>query len=421
VYDVIVVGARCAGSPTAMLLARKGYRVLLVDRATFPSDTPQGHFIHLPGVARLKRWGLLDAVAASSCPPVTSFTFDVGPFALTGFPPPFDGATTSYAPRRTVLDAILLEAAGAAGAELRTGFAVEALLAEGDRVTGIRGRASGGAPVAERARLVIGADGLHSLVARAVRAPTYHTVPPLSIAYWSYWSGVPIAGGEVYLRERCALFAMPTNDDLAAVALQAPVDEFAAIRADVEGSFARALALAPHLAERVRRGRREMRFLGRAGLAGFFRRPYGAGWALVGDAGYHKDPYTGQGISDAFRDAELLADAIDAGLAGRQPLEEALAAYERQRNEAVLPMYEFTRQLAALEPPPPAMQQLFAALRGNQVDTDRFFGVIAGTVPPPEFLAPDNVARIVGAPRITGATAAVPPPSPAGRAVALAG
>jgi 2-polyprenyl-6-methoxyphenol hydroxylase-like FAD-dependent oxidoreductase len=146
----------------------------------------------------------------------------------------------------------------------------------------------------------------------------------------------------------------------------------------------------------VRAGKREEQFIGTADVPNFLRKPYGPGWALVGDAGYHKDPVTAQGISDAFRSAELLAEAIDAGFSGRQPLATALANYERQRNEEVFPMYEYTCQFAALDPPPTHMQQLFAALRGNQAQIDRFLGTVAGTVSIPEFYSPENIQRIVG-------------------------
>jgi 2-polyprenyl-6-methoxyphenol hydroxylase-like FAD-dependent oxidoreductase len=152
----------------------------------------------------------------------------------------------------------------------------------------------------------------------------------------------------------------------------------------------------PGLTERLRDAKREHRFMGTADLPNFFRKPYGPGWALVGDAGYHKDPFTGQGIANAFCDAERLAEAIDAGLSGSRPLEEALHGYELQRNAAVLPMYEYTCHLATLDPPSPDEQKLFTALRGNQPETDRLFGaILAGTVPIDEFFAPDNVRRVV--------------------------
>jgi flavin-dependent dehydrogenase len=294
-----------------------------------------------------------------------------------------------------VLDKLLVDAAVEAGAELRDHFSVENLVWDGHRVSGITGRSAMGTTVTEQARIVIGADGIHSRVARQVQAPTYNTKPTFTCAYYSYWSGVPLDGVEFYPREHRGFGALPTHDGLTCIIVGWPHEEFHAYRSDVEGSFLKTLELAPRFAERVRQGRREARFTGTAELFNLFRRPHGAGWALVGDAGYHKDPITAQGISDAFRDAELVAEAVDAGLSGKRPVEAALAEYEQLRNEAALPVYEFTCQLATLEPPPPEMQQLFAALRGNQADTDRFMGVLAGTTPVPEFFATENVGRIM--------------------------
>ena len=302
-YDAIVVGARCAGSPTALLLARQGYRVLLVDRAIFPSDTMSGCTIHQPGVARLRRWGLLDKLIASDCPPLTEFAFDVGPFALTGTQPAADGESTAYRPRRTVLDKILVDAAIGAGVEVREGFSVQEVLGDGDRVTGIRGRARGGVTLTERAHLVIGADGLRSIVARSVQAPTYHSQPTLTCNYYSFWSGVPVPGPELYVRDGRFVVAVPTHDGLTIINAAWPREEFHTVRADIEGSYFKALDLAPGLAERVRSGRREERFVGTGDVPNFFRKPFGLGWALVGDSGYHKDPITAQGMTDAFRDA----------------------------------------------------------------------------------------------------------------------
>ena len=396
-YDAIVVGARCAGSPTAMLLARRGYRVLLVDRASFPRDTLSTHYVHQPGVARMRRWGLLGEVVATGCPPARRMTFDVGPFALRGTPPPADGADAAYAPRRFLLDQILLEAASAAGAEVRERFSVGEILIDDGRVTGIRGRAAGGATVVERARIVIGADGMGSRVARAVGAPATDARPGRTCAYYTYWDGLQLDDGpELYPRDGRMVIAGATNDGQAVVTAFWPRHEFHRVRADVEGSFLEAAELAPSLAERLRAGERADRFYGTAQLPFFLRRPYGPGWALVGDAGYHKDPITAQGIGDAFRDAELLAEAIDGGFSGRRPLEDALAEYERRRDADVLPMYEFTHQLAGLEPPGPDMQALFAALREDQEQADRFFGVVAGTVAMADFFSPDNIGRILG-------------------------
>ena len=147
-YDAIIVGARCAGSPTAMLLARKGYRVLVVDRATFPSDTVSSHVVHPLGAAALARWGLLDRLTATGCPPIHTYAFDFGPFTLAGSPGTTD-APVAYCARRTVLDKLLVDAAAEAGAEIREGFTVEELLIEDGRVVGIKGRSKGGETVTE--------------------------------------------------------------------------------------------------------------------------------------------------------------------------------------------------------------------------------------------------------------------------------
>jgi 2-polyprenyl-6-methoxyphenol hydroxylase-like FAD-dependent oxidoreductase len=394
-YDTIVVGARCAGSPTAMLLAQKGYRVLMVDRAGFPSDTLSTHYIHQPGVARLERWGLREKVAASNCPPVHSISVDFGPFALKGSPPAYDGIAEGYAPRRTVLDQILLEAAIAAGVEFRDHFSVTELVSDGTRIAGIRGRRAGAATVSESARIVIGADGLHSFVARAVQAEAYNTLPATSCTYYSYWTGVPLPDGvELYNPPNLAMAAGPTNDDATLIIIYWPIDDFHQIRADIEGSFFAALDNVPAFAERVRAGQRVEPYRGTADLRAFYRKPFGPGWALVGDAGYHKNPLTAQGITDAFRDAELLAGAIDAGFSGRAELDDALAGYERTRNEATMPLYQMTAEMAALQPPPVEQQQLIGALVGNQEQIDRFIGTIAGTTAIPDFFSPENVESI---------------------------
>ncbi len=394
-YDAIIVGARCAGSPTAMLLAQKGYKVLLVDKASFPSDTISTHIIWPPGTARLKRWGLLEKIAATNAPLISKLSFDIGPFALSGSLPPFEGVSDCYAPRRTVLDKILVDAAVEAGVELRENCPVEEFIMDGDRVTGVRCRTKGGSAVTENARVVIGADGRNSSVARGVNAQEYNVKPRLACWYYSYWSGVQTDGIEFYMRPERAIGCIPTNDGLVCLPVVAPQKEFDQYRSDVEGTYMKSLEIVPELAERLRQGKLEERFFGTGDVTNFFRKPYGRGWALVGDAGYHKDPIGAQGISDAFRDAERLAAALDEGFSGNKPLEEALAEYERSRNEKVMPMYEFNCEMASLEPPLPEMQQLFAALRGNQAEMDRFFGVLAGTVPVPEFFAPENTKRII--------------------------
>ncbi|MFF3455746.1 NAD(P)/FAD-dependent oxidoreductase [Streptomyces sp. NPDC002730] len=396
VYDAIVVGARCAGAPTAMLLARRGYRVLVVDRARFPSDTVSTHLVHPPGVAALDSWGLLPQVIASGCPAIDTYSFDFGHFTIEGSPAG-NGFRAAYAPRRTVLDKILIDAAAESGAEVREGFTVENLVIEGDAVTGIRGHSTGGKSVTEYARVIVGADGINSLVAKTVGDVRYAEKPKLQCSYYSYWTGLPMEGRfETYVRPDRAFAAWPTNDDRTVVICGLPIRDFEANRADIEAGYLATMALVPSFAERVGSAARVERLVGMA-VPNFFRRPYGPGWALVGDAGYVKDFITAQGIQDAFRDAELCARALDETFTGSRAFDAAMHDYQEGRDTQVMPMYEFTAQLAALDPPPPELQQLLGAVSQSRPAMDGFARVAAGVTSPADFFSDDSVDRIMGA------------------------
>jgi len=393
-YDAIVVGARCGGSTTAMLLARKGHRVLLVDRATFPSDTLSTNVIHATGVALLDKWGLLDRVVASGCPPITHYRFDFGPVVIDGTTRPVNGHTVCYAPRRIVLDQILIEAAREAGVEVREAFNMDDLLVEEGVVTGIRGHSGADAPVELRARIVIGADGKNSHVARLAGATAYHEKPKQQYGYFTYFRDLPTDGMRAYIRPDRAFGVMPSNDDLTLVVIGWPYAEAAALKADVEGNFYATLDLVPEFAERVRLATRVEPFLGGA-VPHFFRTPFGPGWALVGDAGITRDPITAQGISAAFADSERCSTAVDAWLRGTTSYAVAMGAWHRERDAASLPMYEFTAQMASLEAPPAEMQQLLGALQGDQEAMDQFVSVNAGTLSPEAFFSPENIGAIM--------------------------
>lgn len=395
-YDAIVVGARCAGSPTAMLLARKGYNVLLVDRTTFPSDTVSTHIVHPQGVAALRRWGLLDRLVATGCPPIDTYSFDFGPFVIEGSPGTPD-SPVAYCPRRTVLDAMLVDAAATSGVEVREGFGVDELVVEDDAVVGIRGKTTGGSPVTERSKVVVGADGLRSFVARRVQAEQYNEHGPRLCGYYSYWSGLPIDGRfSTYIRDDRGFATAPTHDDLTLVIAGWPYALLDANKTDLEGNYLKTFEFAPEFNERIRTATRESRVVGTA-VPNFFRKPFGAGWALVGDAGYNRDFITAQGISDAFRDAELCTAALDQWMAGGRAFDEAMADYQTTRDNQVLPMYEFTLQLAALEPPPAEFQQLLAAVHRSRESMDAFARLNAGVMSPVDFFAEDHVARIFAA------------------------
>jgi len=396
-YDVIVVGARCAGSPTAMLLARAGQRVLLVDRASFPSDTVSTHMVHPTGIEALSRWGLADELAATGCPPIREYRFDFGPFTVAASPLPTPaGVDVAYGPRRTVLDKILVDAAAKAGAEVRENVTVQDLIVEDGKVTGIRAKEAGGgsATMTEQADLVIGADGRNSMVAEAVDAVTYHERPAGSVAYYAYWSGLPVSAFDAHMRPGRAVAGMPTHDGLNCLVVAAQIADMNDFRKDIEGNYLAAVRTVPEYADRLGEATRETRFTGMA-TSGFYRKPYGPGWALVGDAGYDRDPCTAQGISDAFRDAEVLARAWLDVQSGQRTFDDAMAVYQSARDERTLPIYEQTCDRATLAPPPPQAAALLAAVAASPVASQGFISTIAGTLPVPEFFSDANIGNIM--------------------------
>ena len=232
-----------------------------------------------------------------------------------------------------MLDKLLVDAASEAGAEVREEFTVQEIVVEDDRVVGIRGHSKDGATVTERAAVVVGADGRNSFVAKAIQTQQYNVKPPFLGAYYSYWSGLPMDGRfEVCIRPARGFAAAPTHDGLTLLIAGWPYDEYEANKHDVEGNYLATFDLAPDFAERLRGAKREARFAGTA-VPNFFRRPYGPGWTLVGDAGYNRDFITAQGILDAFRDAELCAMALDQSFSGARPFDVAMAEYQSTRDE----------------------------------------------------------------------------------------
>ena len=261
---------------------------------------------------------------------------------------------------------MLVDAAAEAGAEVRQGFTVTEVLVEDDRVVGIRGRDAGGETVTERARVVIGADGLHSIVAETVRPEEYSERPRLLAGYYGYWSGLPMDGRfETYVRPPRGIAVVADQRRAHRGDRRLAVRRVRRNKTDAEHHYRAALDLVPELAERIAGARLETRVVG-AAVPNFFRKPFGPGWALVGDAGYLKDFITGQGMQDAFRDAELCATAVADALEGRRPFESGMADYQAIRDAAVTGMYDLTCELAMLEPPPPEMEQLLGSLVGDR-------------------------------------------------------
>ena len=396
-YDVIVVGARCAGAPLAMLLARQGHRVLAVDRTPPTTDVVSTHYLQQYGLARLRSWGLLDEVLATGATPITHMTISHADSVIAGFADPIDGITATLAPRRTALDPVLLRAAEKAGAEVRIGATVADLVVEDGVVVGVRLQDAEGATVVERARVVVGADGTRSRVAEAVGAQAYDVVAPACFIYYSYFTGMDVQFHSRIGLGQQQVGAWPTNDGATLVAVMRGRDRFAEFRRDVEGSFHEVLEqVVPGIAAQVRAGEQVERFIGIRYADNYYRTCAGPGWALVGDAGYHKDPFTGKGISDAFVHAELLADRLHEGLTGARPMAEALAEYQRRRDTDTRGAYEFTTQISDLDLSP-ELQGLFRAVSGNDAATRQFLAMVGGGISGEEFFAPANIGSIMAA------------------------
>jgi flavin-dependent dehydrogenase len=360
--DVVIVGARAAGAATALLLARQGHDVLLLDRSVFPSDTVSTHQIARTGVVQLHRWGLLPAVLDSGAPAIRQVTFATPSESMTRQIKDKSGVDLLVAPRRYILDDIVAQAAADAGADLRFGVTVTGLhLDDTGRVTGVYGYDQSGAALDIRARFVVGADGLRSRVARAVGAEFTSYRGDSGAAQYAYYGGIPWPGIELIAADRALAGVFPTHHGEACIWICSPsTDAHLARRAAAsrEDAFTAYLGrAAPELADRLRAGRRTSPVTGMLRQPNYLRRAHGPGWALVGDAGYHRDAVTGHGLSDAYRDAELLAVALHRALRGEVDETTALAEYELQRDEALAETFDITCALASY-PPIPEMVEL---------------------------------------------------------------
>jgi flavin-dependent dehydrogenase len=345
-YDIIVVGARAAGAATAMLMARQGRRVLLVDRDRYGTDTLSTHALMRGGVFLLSRWGLLDQVIDAGTPPVRHTRFDYGTDSVTVTIKPTLGVEALYAPRRTVLDPILVDAAAAAGAQVRFGVNVTGLLHDGSgRVVGVHGRDGTGAGVAARARLTVGADGVRSTVAREAGAATLRVGVGAGAVIYGYWSRLAVHGYEWYYRPGHSAGIIPTNGAEVCVFAGVPAQHPTAGRADRHDMYQRLLMAATDGADgRLARADPPRRLRTWIGRPSFVRQAYGPGWALVGDAGSFLDPLSTHGITDALRDAEMLARSAEAGKAG--DLSVALRGFADDRERIIAPLFDVVDRIA---------------------------------------------------------------------------
>ncbi|WP_226582634.1 NAD(P)/FAD-dependent oxidoreductase [Acuticoccus sediminis] len=343
--DALIVGGRCAGAATAMLLARKGLSVRVVEKRAYGSDALSTHALMRGGVMQLHHWCLLDRLRAAGTPPVPSATFAYGEERITIPTKPVDGIDALAAPRRTVLDALLADAAGEAGARIEFGAALAGLVrSEGGRVEGAVIRRPDGTQERVRAGIVIGADGVASGVARSVMARTIHEGRHATAVLFAYWKGATWGGYEWGYDRGFATGVIPTNDAAACVFVAIPSARFQSLQGTPEESYRHLIATrAPALRERLSGAVMDGKVRAFGGKTGHLRQAFGDGWALVGDAGYFKDPITAHGITDALRDAELLAEAVAAGTP------QALAAYQDERDAHSLPFLEATDEIASLD------------------------------------------------------------------------
>jgi 2-polyprenyl-6-methoxyphenol hydroxylase-like FAD-dependent oxidoreductase len=345
-YDVLIAGARCAGASTAMLLARRGLRVLVVDPTRRGSDTLSTHALMRGAVLLLHRWGLLDSIRSSGAPAIRTTTFHYGDEVIEIPIKEKDGVDALYAPRRTVLDPILADAARSAGAEVVRGQSVVDLLRDEDgRVRGAKIAGADRNVTAVKADLVLGADGIRSRVARILEIDQDVTEPHASASIYGYWEGLGLEGYHWFYDLGSAVGSIPTNNGETCVFASVARDRFAASRQDgLEALYREALAdVSPDLAQRVAGSDGPGKLRAFAGTRGFLRPASGPGWALVGDAGYFRDPITAHGITDAMRDAEFMSRAVAEGG------EEALAAHHARRDELVTGMLEVTDRIASFE------------------------------------------------------------------------
>ena len=346
-YDVIVVGARCAGAATAMRLSALGYDVLAFDKSRLGSDTVSTHALMRPAVLLLKRWGITERLDAEGTPRIKKTTFvysdDRGSETIPVSIKPRRGVDALYAPRRTVLDRVMAEAASDAGADVRHGVTLTELLRNGaGRVTGVRVVDEAGQVVEVKARLVIGADGRRSTVARLVGATPYVWGRHATACAFGYFDDLPVDGNRWYFSPGLGSGAIPTNHGQTCLFTAVREDFAKASPLERMGAFRRAVAEgAPDIAERLPDSKLTGRLRFFPGMRGFLRQPWGDGWALVGDAGYMSDPITAHGITNALRDADILSRAIGEGA--------SLAQYQATRDDLSLKFFEVSDRIAAYD------------------------------------------------------------------------
>ncbi len=378
-YDVIIVGARASGSSTAWLAANAGLKVLLIDRHKFPSDTISTNYIHQPGCAQLKRWGLLNKIIAAGTPPITSTRLQIKDFAIHGSISKNFDQLEAYAPRRYILDNILLEAAKEANVDVRENCTLLGLEWKNGRCCGIKARHKNKHISTEQAHLIIGADGMRSSTANLVGARMTHYDMLLTCVYYSFWEQLK-PEYELYESSDCWVGAIPTNNNTL-IATYFPQSAFNAVRKNAMKNHLNAIKLAaPLLYEKTQSAKLVEGLWGTGDQQNFFRQAAGPGWALVGDAGHHKDSITARGITDSLIQAELLVSHIKHTIHDQKKLDTSLYDYTKDRDRLMMPGYRAALSVANLNTQPQRIDILRLVAQTPQAKS-LYFDVIAGIRP----------------------------------------
>jgi menaquinone-9 beta-reductase len=396
--DAVVVGARCAGSAAAIALSRAGRRVVALDRVAFPADTISTHLIWPGGVAELQALGSLERVRALGAPPLPRALAGAGRLEIHSDYTPVDGIDHALCVRRPGLDAALVETARAAGAEVRERCAVTGLVRDGGRVAGVRYRDAAGQARELRAALVVGADGRSSTIARLVAAAhPYRERASGRACFFAYWEdGRPEwRATAAQWREGAELgTAFPCDDGLALVLLQPPEARAGEFRSDLAGEYERTVRSIPALAQRLEGCRQVTKVRAATGIASYFRRSSGPGWALAGDAGHFKDPVTAQGIRDALRYGRRLGEITAPLLEDMAALDRALRSWERERERDCLEVYQWTNLLARGARMSPLEIELYREAQDEPQLARRMADVFSRSARPADVLTARRTARL---------------------------
>jgi 2-polyprenyl-6-methoxyphenol hydroxylase-like FAD-dependent oxidoreductase len=397
-FDVVIVGARCAGSPLAIFLKRAGLSVCVVDQAGFPSDALSTHMFQVSGIEVMEKLGIFEDVLATKAPPVTNCYMRFEDVDFSGPPRVREGdpSVPMLCVRRLSLDVILVEKACAEGVDVRLHTRVTGLVEKDGRIAGIRVAARDGHTSTISAGLVVGADGRLSTIARLVGARRYHVLPSERLSTWAYFSGVPRESEARLFYHRLGdefVVAAPTDNDLFLTISCPSVEQSPAYRADGAGEFNRAVATCEPLADLLAGAKRETKFRGLTRFEGYFREATGPGWVLVGDSGHFKEPTPGQGISDALRQVDKLAAAIARGFGSAGRLDAELRRWWRWRDKDSIQHYWFCFDVGRRGPISPVRLELLRAVAADEEWRKDFLDIFMHRMYPRQVLGPAALLR----------------------------